>query len=231
MKWDFEWIRRLFKIGFPASLDQSTRAAGLTVMVMLVTSFGSEVVAAYGVGARILSFVIIPALGLSIATTTMVGQNVGANKIQRAEQTGNLSSKIAFFGLTGIGIILFLFAHNILAFFVPNDPKVIHDGALFIRIMAPSFGLLGVQQSMTGVFNGAGFTMASMLISVLNLWILRFPLAYILSNNTTLGPEGIYWAFPISNLLAAITAFWYYKTGSWKKRAIRSATNQEFTPT
>lgn len=222
MKPDFSFVRRLFKIGLPASMDQSTRAAGLTVMVMLVTSFGSEVVAAYGVGARILSFVIIPALGLSIATTTLVGQNVGAGKIHRAEKTGNLSSKIAFFGLSGVGILLFAFAPQILAFFVPNDPMVIRDGAKFIRIMAPSFGLLGVQQSMTGVFNGAGFTLASMLISILSLWILRFPLAYILSNNTSLGSEGIYWAFPISNLLAATTAYIYYRTGQWKEKARQS---------
>ncbi len=222
MKPDFTYVRRLFKIGLPASMDQSTRAAGLTVMVMLVTSFGSEVVAAYGVGARILSFVIIPALGLSIATTTLVGQNVGAGKIHRAEETGNLSSKIAFFGLSGVGILLFVFAHQILTFFVPNDPDVIRDGARFIRIMAPSFGLLGVQQSMTGVFNGAGFTLASMLISVLNLWILRFPLAYILSHNTSLGSIGIYWAFPISNLLAASMAYLYYKSGKWKYKALES---------
>src|SRR5690606_4888346 len=134
---DLTYVRRLFNIGIPSSMDQSTRAAGLTVMVMLVTSFGSDVVAAYGVGARILSFIIIPALGLSIATTTLVGQNVGAGKIRRAEKTGNLSSKIAFFSLTSVGMLMFAFAHQILAFFVPNDPKVIEDGAKFIRIMAP----------------------------------------------------------------------------------------------
>lgn len=219
---DLEYVRRLFKIGIPSSMDQSTRAAGLTVMVMLVTSFGSDVVAAYGVGARILSFIIIPALGLSIATTTLVGQNVGAGKIQRAERTGNLSSTIAFFSLSAAGVLMFIFAPQILAFFVPNDPKVIRDGATFIRIMAPSFGLMGVQQSMTGVFNGAGFTLASMLISILNLWIIRFPLAYILSHNTSLGSEGIFWAFPISNVLAASTAFIYYKTGKWKEKARES---------
>lgn len=222
MKLDFTYVRRLFNIGIPSSMDQSTRAAGLTVMVMLVTSFGSDVVAAYGVGARILSFIIIPALGLSIATTTLVGQNVGAGKIQRAEKTGNLSSKIAFFSLTSVGLLMFAFAEQILTFFVPNDPKVIEDGATFIRIMAPSFGLLGVQQSMTGVFNGAGFTLASMLISILNLWIIRFPLAYILSNNTPLESVGIYWAFPISNLLAATTAYMYYKSGKWKEKARQS---------
>lgn len=222
MKPDFTYVRRLFRIGIPSSLDQSARAAGLTVMVMLVTSFGSSVVAAYGVGARILSFIIIPALGLSIATTTMVGQNVGAGKIKRAEETGDLSSKLAFFGLTGVGLLMFIFARQILAFFVPNEPQVIEDGARFIKIMAPSFGLLGVQQSMNGVFNGAGFTKASMLISMLNLWIIRFPLAYILSSHTPLGPVGIFWAFPTSNLLAATTAYIYYKTGKWKTKARQS---------
>lgn len=218
MKFDFKWTKRLFELGLPAGLDQSTRAGAMTVMVMLVTGFGSEMVAAYGVGARILSLVIIPALGFSIATTSLVGQNIGAKQIRRAEKIGNLSSSIAFFGLTGVGIIFFIFAESITAFFVPNDPEVIKDGALFIKIMAPSFGLLGVQQVMNGVFNGAGFTKASMLLSVFSLWIIRFPLAYMLSHKTGLGPAGIYWSFPISNLIAAATGFVYYKIGYWKKR-------------
>jgi putative MATE family efflux protein len=221
MKWDFAWVKKLFELGIPSSLDQSSRAAGMTFMIMLVTSFGSEVVAAYGVGARILSLVVVPALGFAIATTSLVGQNIGANKIKRAEKIGDLSNKIGFFGLTGIGILLFIFAEPITAFFIPNDPTVIKNGALFIKIMAPSFGLLGVQQILNGVFNGAGFTQASMLISIFSLWIVRFPTAFMLSNKTALGFEGIWWAFPISNLLAAILAFAYYKMGYWKKRVIQ----------
>lgn len=99
-------------------------------------------------------------------------------------------------------------------------PQVIHDGAIFIKIMAPSFGLLGVQQVLNGVFNGVGLTYVSMLISVFSLWIVRFPVAFILSNKTDLGYEGIWWAFPISNLLAAALAFGYYKTGNWKKHKL-----------
>lgn len=220
MKWDFPWVKKLFELGIPSSLDQSSRAAGMTFMIMLVTSFGSEVVAAYGVGARILSLVVVPALGFSIATTSLVGQNIGANKLKRAEKIGDLSAKIGFFGLTAIGMLLFTFAEPITAFFVPNDPSVIKNGAVFIRIMAPSFGLLGVQQILNGVFNGAGFTQASMLISIFSLWIVRFPVAFMLSNNTSLGVDGIWWAFPISNLLAAILAFSYYKMGYWKVRVI-----------
>lgn len=221
MKINMENLKRTFNIGFPASIEQSTRALGMTMMVIIVTSFGSDIVAAYGIGARILSFIVIPALGLAIATTSLVGQNIGARKIKRAEEVANLSNKVAFFGLTGMGILLFIFAEPLTAFFIPNDPEVIRDGALFIKIMAPSFGLLGVQQVTNGVFNGAGFTKASMLISILSLWIVRFPLAYVLSYNTSLSYEGIWWAFPISNLIAAIVAFTYYKMGYWKLRAFK----------
>lgn len=221
MNFNLAWTKRMVNLGIPAGLDQSTRAAGMTVMVMLVTAFGSQVVASYGVGSRILSLVVVPALGLAIATTTLVGQNIGAGKIKRAEQISDMSAKIAFFGLTATGMLLFIFAEQLMKFFVPNDPEVIADGALFIRIMSPSFGLLGVQQVMNGVFNGAGFTKASMLISVLSLWVLRFPLAYILSNRTVLDYEGIFWAFPLSNLVAAIVAFTYYKMGYWKVRLFK----------
>ena len=221
MNFNIAWIKRMFELGIPASLEQSTRAAGMTMMVIIVTSFGSEVVAAYGIGARILSLVIIPTLGLSVATTALVGQNIGANKIKRAEKIGNLSNKIAFWGLSGIGVLLFVFARQLTTFFVPDEPKVIEDGTLFIRIMAPGFAFLGVQQILNGVFNGAGFTAASMLISIFSLWIIRFPLAYILSYNTDMGYEGIWWAFPVSNLIAASVAFAYYKMGYWKIRVIR----------
>lgn len=222
MRLKLDWVKRLFTLGIPASLEQSSRAAAMTVMVMLVTSFGSSVVAAYGIGARILSLVIVPALGFAIATTSLVGQNIGASKIKRAEKIGDLSSKIAFFGLTAIGMLLFFFAETLTRFFVPNDPQVIQEGAKFIRIMAPSFGLLGVQQVLNGLFNGARFTQASMLISVFSMWVVRFPVAFILSSKTVLGFEGIWWAFPVSNLIAAIVAFSYYKSGHWKLRTIRN---------
>ncbi|RAI94028.1 MATE family efflux transporter [Algoriphagus yeomjeoni] len=222
MKLEFKWVKRMFELGIPASLEQSSRAAAMTVMVMLVTSFGSEIVAAYGIGARILSLVIVPSIGMGIATTTLVGQNIGAGQIKRAEKIGDLSVKIAFFGLTGIGLILFLFAETLTAFFVPNDPQVIKDGAKFIRIMSLSFGLLGVQQVLNGVFNGSRFTQASMLISIFSLWMVRFPVAFVLSAKTELSFEGIWWAFPISNLIAALVAFTYYKTGYWKIRTFRN---------
>ncbi len=221
MNFDIENLKKTFNIGFPASIEQSTRALGMTMMMAIVTSFGSDIVAAYGIGARMLSFIVVPALGLGIATTSLVGQNIGALKIKRAEKVANLSAKVAFFGFTGMGLLMFVIAEPLTAIFIPDDPQVIKDGALFIKIMSVSFGFLGLQQVMNGTFNGAGFTKASMIISIMSLWVVRFPLAFILSYNLKMGPEGIWWSFPISNLIAGIVAFVYFKTGYWKKRVIR----------
>ncbi len=221
MYFNMENLKLTFNIGFPASIEQSTRALGMTLMMGIVTSFGSDIVAAYGIGARMLSFIVVPALGLGIATTSLVGQNIGALKIKRAERVAKLSAKVAFFGFTGLGLIMFLVAEPLTTFFIPNDPQVIQDGTLFIKIMSMSFGFLGLQQVMNGTFNGAGFTKASMFISIMSLWVVRFPLAYILSTTLGIGPVGIWWSFPISNLIAGIVAFSYFKTGYWKKRVIR----------
>lgn len=226
---NISWIKRLFQLGLPASMEQSARAAAMTMMVIIVATFGSEIVAAYGIGARLLSLVVVPALGLAIGTTTLVGQNIGAGQIKRAEKIANLSNKVAFFGLSLVGVLMFLVAEPLTALFVPDDPQVIRDGSMFIKIMAPSFGLMGVQQVLNGTFNGAGFTKASMLISILSLWVIRFPLAYILSYNTPLGFIGIWLAFPISNLIAAIVAFTYFKYGYWKRRVfVHRHDNLEF---
>lgn len=221
MYFNMENIKRTFNIGFPASIEQSTRALGMTFMMVIVTSFGSDIVAAYGIGARMLSFIVIPALGLGIATTSLVGQNIGALKIKRAEKAANLSAKVSFFSFTALGLIMFLVAEPLTTFFIPEDPQVIQDGTLFIKIMSLSFGFLGLQQVMNGTFNGAGFTKASMFISIMSLWLVRFPLAYLLSYTLEMGPEGIWWSFPISNLIAGIVAFSYFKTGYWKKRVVR----------
>jgi len=79
---------------------------------------------------------------------------------------------------------------------------------------------MGIQQVLNGVFNGTGFTKASMMISIFGLWVLRFPLAYGLSYHTSLGYEGIWWAFPISNLITGAVAFAFYKSGYWKRRLV-----------
>ena len=212
----------MFRLGLPASIEQSTRALGLTAMVFLVATFPTTVVAAYGIGARILSFVIIPSLGLGMATTTLVGQNLGAGLTERADHIARLSALVGMVVLTALGVVFFFTATPITAFFVPGEAAVIAEGARFIRLMALTFGFIGVQMVASGALRGAGATASAMLLAIISLWVLRFPLAVMLSKGTALGAGGLWWAFPISNGVAgAIAALWLLR-GRWKHTRIRA---------
>ncbi len=220
-------IKRLFKLGLPASVEQSTRAMSFTIMTLLVASFGTIAIASYGIGFRILSFIIIPALGLSMANSTLVGHNIGAEKIERAAKTSRISSLIAFMTLFIAGILLFIFATPAAATFIPGNSTVIEESATFIRIMALSFGFIGFQQVLTGTLQGAGNTMLSMMLTIATSWVIRFPLAYILSKHTALGVDGIWWSFPLSNILGAILVYAVYANGTWKSKKILSTTSDK----
>ena len=214
---DFAFMKRAFFLGFPASIEQSARALGLTVLTFLIASFGTLTVAAYGVGSNVLQVVMIPALGLSMAISTLVGQNIGAGNVERAAQIGRLGAWIGFWSLTVIGMIVFAFAARIIGFFVPNDPAVIASGANFLRIVALSWGFMGVQLSLAGVLRASGNLMVTMILALVSQWVLQFPLAYILSRHTPLGISGLWWSFPATNVVIALITTAWYAQGDWTK--------------
>jgi len=201
---DFSVVKQLFKLGFPVSIEQVSRALGIFMMVLLVTHFGTMVLASYGIGSRILSFIIIPAFGLGMATSTLVGQNIGAKQYDRVKKTLQLSLKIAFSTLTVIGLLLFIFAEEVATFFIPGDTATIKESAVFIKSLSVSFGFLGILIVLMGAFRGAGKTKISMLLALFSVWLLRFPLAYYLGYQTDMKQFGIWISYPITNILTAI---------------------------
>lgn len=219
---DVGYMKRAFYLGAPASVEQSARALGLMVLTFLIASFGTRTMAAYGVGSNILQVVIIPAFGLSMAISTLAGQNIGAGNIERAARIGRLGAELAFGTLTAIGVIVFLFAPAFAAFFVPRDPGVIAAASHFLRIMALAWGFMGIQIALAGVLRAAGNMMTTMMLTLTTQWVIQFPLAYILSKHTTLQDSGIWWAFPVSNVIAAAIVLAVYGRGDWKKTRLIS---------
>ena len=219
-KADFPFLKKLFFLGLPASLEQSIRSLGILVMMFLITSFGIITTAVYGVGSNLLQLVIIPAVGISVASSVLVGHNIGAGKMKRAHDTAVLSAIISFVVLSAIGLLCFLFAENLVRFFVPNDKEVIKQGATFVRIMSLSFGFLGAQMSLSGVFRASGNLIIPLLFSVVSFWVLQFPAAYILSKHTSLGILGLWWAFPISYILTTLLAVVWFVKGDWKNKRL-----------
>jgi putative MATE family efflux protein len=215
-----ELVTKILRLGVPSSIEQSARALGLAVMMLLVASFGTTAIASYGIGARIFSFVIIPAMGLSMAVSTVVGQNVGAGRDDRAVAAARLGMLAGFIGLTAAGLVLFVLAEPVVRAFVPSEPEVIAVGTRFMYILTPAFGFFGLQMVMSGALAGAGNTMAAMTLSILAFWVLRFPVAWVLSVPAGMGPDGVFWSFPISNVLSGAIAWWWFLRGSWIKRVV-----------
>lgn len=217
---DVAYIKRAFNLGFPASIEQSARALGLTVLTFLIATFGTLAVASYGVGSTILQVVLIPAMGLSMAVAALVGQNIGAGNIERAARIARLGASIGFWILTVLGVIAFFFARNLVAFFVPNDPNVIAEGAVFVRTMALSWGCIGAQFSLTGVLRASGNMVVAMVLTLVGQWVLQFPLAYVLSEHAGFGMRGIWIAFPIANVITALITIAVYARGDWKRKRL-----------
>ena len=107
---DFAFVKRAFLLGYPASIEQSARGIGMTVMTFFIASFGTVVTASFGVGVNVFNVVLIPAMGFSMATSTLVGQNIGAGNIGRAEQVARLAAIITFAMLSAFGLLCVVFA-------------------------------------------------------------------------------------------------------------------------
>jgi putative MATE family efflux protein len=214
---DLPLLGKTIRLGVPASVEQSMRALALFVMTLLVSGFGSVAVAAYGVGIRIITFVMIPAMGLSMATTTIVAQNIGAGKMDRAVRTNTIACLIAFFVPTLAGVLLYIFAVPLSAIFVPKREDAILESAQFIRIISLAIGCIGLQQVISGTLRGAGNTLAAMVLSIIAAWVIQFPLAYILSRHTSLALNGIWWAYPISMVISAVASLLWFIGGDWQR--------------
>jgi putative MATE family efflux protein len=223
---DFPYIMRTFLLGFPGSIELSTRGLGLMVMSFLVASFGTLTLAAYGVGSNIIMVITIPAMGLSQAVSTLVGQNIGAGNIQRAARISVLGTFAGFVILTLVGILAYAFAPAIVAFFVPGDPGVIAEGARFIRIMSLAWGGIGVQLCIVSAFRASGNMLNAMVIALVSQWMIQFPLAYVLSKHSVLQASGIWWSFPVTNVAVAVISVCWFANGGWKKTRLTEQDRQ-----
>lgn len=222
---DKKFIKRAFLLGLPASIEQSARSLGMVVMTSLIAGFGTLAVASYGAGSNIIQIVIIISIGLSAATAALAGQNIGAGKIERAERITRLSMIISFTSLSIAGIIIYFTAPALISFFIPKEAAIIAEGAAFLRILALSFGLIGIQMSVNAIMQASGNTLTSMIITLTSQWIIQIPLAFLLSRYTTLGLNGLWYAFPITNILASIVAFSIFKSGRWKNKRLTADDN------
>jgi len=215
---DMVMIKKILRIGLPVGLGQMGTSLGFTFMIGIVNSFGSAVTAAFGVGNRIIHMAMVPAMGLSQANATAVGQNLGAGRPERAEKSSMTALLLIGVILLPVTLSMFFFGGDISRAFV-NDPEVIKLGSTMFRVTTPSVFVFGFLLVLLGSFQGSGYTVPVMVLNMSRLWLLRIPGAYALAYTAGMGPMGIWWAMFISNTVIAFAGWIWFRTGTWKTRA------------
>ena len=158
-----------------------------------------------------------------MATSTSVGQNIGASKFDRAKKTAKRSAQMSFIGLTLISFLLFFTSPYLAELLLPNEPATTAMATVFLQIVCLGVPFIGIQLSLAGAVNGAGKTNWSMLVGILFLWAVQIPLAYFLAHHTALAETGFWISFPIANILSALAMFFVIRKINWEKSNIHHA--------
>ncbi len=218
-KFDREILSNLVRIAAPAILQLIISTASWSVLVRVVAGFGSEAIAGYVIGLRVIIFVLLPAAGLSNAASTLVGQNLGANKPERAEASVWRAAWINAAFLSSVGLILLLFSRTIVGWFT-LEPPVLEYGASALHIVSLGFLFYGFGMVLEGAFNGAGDTWTPTYLNLFTFWILEIPLAYVLSYHFGFGPKGVFWAIMVAFSVLAVLSATLFRRGKWKAKVV-----------
>ena len=212
------WL--LVRIGLPAMIQQSVVSVSLLIIVSFVSAFGETADAAYGAALRIDQISFLPALTIGIAISTLAGQNIGARHYERVQQVFRWGVVVS--GLISLAITLVVVSiPQVLLRAFTNEPAVIAIGVGYLRIVGITYVLYAVLFASNGVINGAGYTTATTIISVIGLWGIRLPLAYALPkviHNET----GIWYAMLISVGATMLLSLAFYFSGRWKRPLVKA---------
>jgi len=184
-------------------------------LMRIMAEFGSELLAGYTIAIRVLMFTLMPSWGMSNAAATLVGQNLGAGKPERAEASVWKTGKYNAWFMVGVSIFYLLFAEGIIKIF-SNHPEVISKGALSLRIIAAGYVFYAYGMVVIQAFNGAGDTKTPTIINFFCFWLFQLPFAYVAALTFNLGATGVLLAITFAEILIAILGIIWFKKGTWK---------------
>jgi len=216
---DFKVMLKLLKLSFGTIGQNLIGTSSWIALVRIISIFGSEVVAGYTIAIRIVFFTLLPSWGISNASATLVGQNLGAKKPDRAERAVWVTGWANMILLGVLGLILFLFPDNFIRLFIDNE-NVIKSGVLGLRIISIGFIAYGLGMVLISSFNGAGDTATPLKINIFAFWLLEIPLAWFLAIKAGLSEEGVFIAIVVAESLMTIIAWLVFRRGKWKLKKV-----------
>ncbi|HYV84198.1 MAG TPA: MATE family efflux transporter [Pyrinomonadaceae bacterium] len=214
-----EIIVRMLRLSGTATFQVFIGMASWIGLVRIISSFGSNAVAGYTFGIRVILFALLPSWGMANAAATMVGQALGAKNPERAERA---VWQAGFYNMIFLGIIglLFIFFAPQIIWFYTDDPNVAHYGVDCLRIVAYGFLFYAYGMVLGQSFNGAGDTWTPTIINLFVFWLWEIPLAYVLSVKLNMGPRGVFVAMTIAFSTLAVVSAAVFRLGRWKRKAV-----------
>ncbi|KAA9331922.1 MATE family efflux transporter [Adhaeribacter soli] len=214
---DWQQIKTLSQVAAPAVLQFVIASCSWIFLAQLVaTTGGDHGSAGYQTALRLLMFFILPAWGLSNAASTLVGQNLGAQQVERAVESVIKTAKYNVIFMLVITVLSLAGAEIFVSFFT-NDAQIKTVAVEAIRIMSLGYVFYGVGMVLINAFNGAGDTWTPTWVNIFGFWLLQIPLAYFLAKTLGLGPTGVFIAIPVAETSITLASIVLFRKGKWKK--------------
>ena len=217
LAWDI--MRRLLRVSLSGMAQFVIAHMAWVGLIRIVADFGSAALAGYTIAIRVIIVVILPAWGMAHAAATLVGQNLGAGKPDRAEKSVWLTGLYNMIFLSCIGVVFIVFAEPIVGFFT-HDAAVVAYGVACLRFVSLGNPFYAWGMVMVNAFNGAGDTVTPMIINIFCFWLWQIPLAFALASWAGMGPKGVYLAIAIAEGTLAVVGVLVFRRGKWKAHAI-----------
>lgn len=222
LKFEKSKMASIIRVGLPTAIGGSTMQFGFLLMSKNVYKYGTEAMAAYGIGNKVNSLITLPTNGIGSAVATIVGQNVGARQYDRAEKGYKLARNISVVFLFVGGMILSLapISRSIVSIF-SDDTVVVDMAADFLSVMAFWCWTNGIYNSSNGLFQGTGHTEVTMIVDASRLWVFRFLTLFLCENVLHMGVRSVWYSVVVSNGISAMILYILYRMNIWRKPAMR----------
>jgi putative MATE family efflux protein len=193
--------------------------ASWIVLFKILATFGSAALAGFTIAMRIVTFAVLPAYGLANAGATLVGQNLGAGRPDRAEQAVNIATRFNTMFLGTVGVVFIVFASQIVSAFA-SDADALREGAQALWIVSLGFPLYAMGMGFGAAFNGAGDTWTPTRLNFFCFWLGQIPVAWILGVSLNLGPTGVFISLPLAFSALALASWRLFRKGRWKHKRV-----------
>ena len=205
---------KMIKIGIPAWLADMSFSGSRLVIVPMIATFGTGVVAAYGIGTQVTAFGIMVLVGIGLGLSSLIGHNIGSGKLDRAKKTADQAIWLGIGIMLTVGMIAFIFARLIMGIFFDN-PETIAYGTILLKILSIGFPFIGSFIMMEEIHVGVGLNTPAMVLSIIHSWILQVIPIILVTQVFGLGESAVWWVFSISIMVSANIFYLYYRRGKW----------------